>query len=143
MNFLGELKRRARHIVGPVLGLTLFGYFAYHVVQGDRGLFAWLRLSQQVDAAEAQYRAVRAERIEFAHRVRLLQPSSLDPDLLEERARAVLGVVHPDDIVILKPQARPAAGVPHAPRKAATLPPTPPGFDRRGLDDLITTTLSR
>ncbi|MEE8139521.1 MAG: septum formation initiator family protein, partial [Alphaproteobacteria bacterium] len=78
MDLLGEIRRRARHIVGPVAGITLFGYFAYHVVQGDRGLIAWLKLSQQVETAQLQYDETVARRTEFAHRVGLLQPQSLD-----------------------------------------------------------------
>jgi hypothetical protein len=31
----------------------------------------------------------------------MLRPDSLDPDLLEERARAVLNLGHPDDRIIL------------------------------------------
>ena len=34
-------------------------------------------------------------------RVRLLQPHSLDIDLLEERARITLGLAHRDDILIM------------------------------------------
>ncbi len=136
MDLLGEIRRRARHIVGPVAGITLFGYFAYHVVQGDRGLIAWLKLSQQVETAQLQYDETVARRTEFAHRVELLQPQSLDPDLLEERARAVLGLVHRDDIIIM--------GGARSPTPAASAAPAPRrGVDRRALDDLITTTLER
>ncbi len=136
MDLLGEIRRRARHIVGPVAGITLFGYFAYHVVQGDRGLIAWLKLSQQVETAQLQYDETVARRTEFAHRVGLLQPQSLDPDLLEERARAVLGLAHPDDIIIM--------GGARSPTAAAGAAPAPwRGVDRRALDDLITTTLER
>ena len=133
MNLLGEIRRRARHIVGPVVGITLFGYFAYHVVQGDRGLIAWLKLSQQVETAQIQYSETVAKRTEFAHRVRLLQPRTLDPDLLEERARTVLGLVHPDDIIIMG--AAPMAG--------AARPAPWDQVDRHGLDDLVTFTQER
>ena len=101
MNLLGEIRRRARHIVGPVAGITLFVYFAYHVVQGDRGLIAWLKLSQQVETAQIEYDRAVNERVAFGNRVRLLQPQSLDTDLLEERARVTLGLAHRDDIVIM------------------------------------------
>ena len=101
MNLLGEIRRRARHIVGPVAAITLFAYFTYHVVQGDRGLIAWLKLSQQVETARIEYNRAVAEREEFASRVRLLQPQSLDTDLLEERARVTLGLAHPDDVVVM------------------------------------------
>ena len=33
-------------------------------------------------------------------RTSLLWPDNLDPDMLSERARAVLGLAHPDDVVI-------------------------------------------
>lgn len=142
MNLLGEIRRRAHHIIGPVLGITLFGYFAYHVVQGDRGLIAWLKLSQQVDAAQIQYEETVAKRKEFANRVHLLQPQSLDPDLLEERARSVLGLAHPDDIIVMegaqslppKERDEPAVRGADAPLR---------GIDRRALDSLIITTLKR
>ena len=32
--------------------------------------------------------------------VALLRPESLDPDLLDERARAALGFAHPDELTI-------------------------------------------
>ena len=35
------------------------------------------------------------------HRVKLLSPGSLDPDMLEERARFMLNYGFPDDAVIL------------------------------------------
>lgn len=128
MNLLGEVRRRARHIVGPVLGITLFAYFAYHVIQGDRGLIAWWKLSQQVETAEVEFNRIAAERAEFAHRVGLLQPQNLDPDLLEERARVTLGLVHPDDIVILgteSPDAWPLREPPATPKSGGE----PPRFE--------------
>ncbi len=142
MNLLGEIRRRARHIVGPVAGITLFGYFAYHVVQGDRGLIAWLKLSQQVETAQLQYDETVAKRTEFAHRVRLLHPQSLDPDLLEERARSVLGLVHPDDVIIMDGAWSPAPADMTAPVSRPAPAPSR-GMDRRALDDLINTTLER
>ena len=101
MNLVGEIRRRARHIVGPVAAITLFAYFTYHVVQGDRGLIAWLKLSQQVETAQIEYDRAVNERMAFGSRVRLLQPKSLDIDLLEERARITLGLAHRDDILIM------------------------------------------
>ena len=34
--------------------------------------------------------------------VALLRPESLDPDMLDERARAILNLAHPDDLVMMK-----------------------------------------
>lgn len=100
MTLLGELRGRARHIVGPVLAATVFAYFAFHAVQGDRGILAWIKLGQQVEEARLELAHIHAERDELARRVRLLRPGSLDPDLLEERVRAILGYVGKNDVVI-------------------------------------------
>jgi cell division protein FtsB len=102
MVLLPELRKRARHIAAPVLGACLMGYFGYHLVQGDRGVLAWLRLSHELRAAETEGAAARAEREALERRVSLLRPDSLDRDLLDERARATLNVAQPNEIVILK-----------------------------------------
>jgi cell division protein FtsB len=100
MTLLGELRFRARHIIGPVLAATLFAYFAYHAVQGDRGLIAWIKLSQQVTELHLEHDRIAVQRGALAVRVKRLQPESLDADLLEERTRVMLGYIHGDDIVI-------------------------------------------
>ncbi len=101
MALIFELRSRARHVVGPVLAICAAGYFAYHAIHGDRGLLAWLSLKQRVTEAQGELDEVSEQRREFEHRVRLLRPDSLDPDLLEERARIMLNYGHDDDIVIM------------------------------------------
>lgn len=108
MGLFFELRSRARHVVGPVLGICAVAYFAYHAVQGDRGLIAWLSLKQRVEVARGELDAITEQRKVLEHRVSLLHPESLDPDLLEERARLMLNYGHPEDIVII-PKAAPAA----------------------------------
>lgn len=103
MAVLRELRRRSRQIVAPVLGACVIGYFAYHTVQGDRGLLAYMRLTGEVARAEATLAEVRAERETIEQRVRLLDPDSLDLDMLEERARKLLHRVRDDELVIFTP----------------------------------------
>src|SRR5260221_11391613 len=74
MSIAYEIRRRARLIVGPVLGISLCAYFAYHLVQGDRGLTAWLRLTQQVRDARTTLAAVEAERSTLERRGNLPRP---------------------------------------------------------------------
>ena len=101
MALIYELRSRARHVVGPVLAICAAGYFAYHVMHGDRGFLAWLSLKQRVAEAQSELDEISEQRRRFEHRVRLLRPESLDPDLLEERARIMLNYGYEDDIVIL------------------------------------------
>lgn len=103
MTLLRVLRRRAQFVVGPVLGIALTGYFAYHLVEGDRGLNAWLRLNREIRTATANLDTVRAQRAALDLKVSELRPDHVDPDLLDERIRATLNLASPDDIVIIKP----------------------------------------
>jgi cell division protein FtsB len=99
---LRSWRRRARFILGPVFGIALTGYFAYHLVEGDRGFKAWLHLNREIRAATANLETVRGQRAELELRVSNLRPDHVDPDLLDERIRATLNLVSPDDIVIMQ-----------------------------------------
>ncbi len=107
MIVLRELRRRARFILGPVLGLALTGYFAYHLVEGDRGLLAWLRLTRELREESANLEQVHAARAALDHKVANLRPDHVDPDLLDERVRATLNLVAPNEIVIMKQAPQP------------------------------------
>ena len=102
MILLRPLGRRARSVAGPLLGIALTGYFAYHLVEGDRGLKAWLRLNREISTATGNLDAVRTQRAALDLKVSELRPDHVDPDLLDERIRATLNLVLPDDIVIMR-----------------------------------------
>ena len=99
-----------------MLGACLAGYFVYHAVQGDRGIVAWMQLNQQIRVAEDERAKTDAEREGMEQRVALLSNSSLDLDMLEERARVMLNFAHPDDLMIFLNQ---------APAKAPSAPTAP------------------
>ncbi len=100
MVFSVELGQRLRQIMAPLVIASLAGYFAYHAVQGDRGVITWLKLRQQIERTEAALGESRTEESRLAHRVSLLRPGSLDRDLLDERARAVLNLAAGNEQVI-------------------------------------------
>ena len=68
-------------------------------MQGDRGLIAWLRLTQQINEAHATLATLDAQRAPLEHRVSLMR-GKIDPDLLDESARAELNLVGPNEVVI-------------------------------------------
>ena len=103
MSLISELRRRARHIVGPTLGALLVLYFASHAFEGDRGALAWVQLHQRIADAEDTLSEIEATRRELATRVSQLRAGSLDPDLLDERARIMSGLVHPSDLMVYYP----------------------------------------
>lgn len=95
-----DISRKAHQVIGPLMGAALMGYFAYHAVQGDRGLLAWWNLRYEIEKTNLALAEVTEEKRALEHRVALLGPGSLDPDMLEERARLMLGAVHPDDLIV-------------------------------------------
>ena len=101
MGLFYELRLRARYIIGPVLGIFAVGYFAFHAIRGERGFIALRQLSLQVELAQVEYFKIKSQRKELEHRVSLLHPDSLDPDMLDERARIMLNYGLKDDIVII------------------------------------------
>jgi cell division protein FtsB len=96
-----ELRRRFAQIVLPVLGLGALAYLGYHLFEGDRGLKASWSVEQRLAKAEAERKALTAERQRIEGRVGLLREGSLDRDMLDERLRQMLNLVQPNDIVIL------------------------------------------
>src|SRR5713101_1084921 len=101
MLVMQEIRKRAGFIAGPVLGISLMCYFGYHLVQGERGLLSWLRLTQYVKLGKSRLAELNNEREALDRLVSLLRPEHLDRDMLDERARATLNLVGPHEIVIL------------------------------------------
>ncbi len=101
MSLLVEIKKRFRRLAGLTFGLLVLGYFAYHLVVGDRGLLAYWRLEDLLAEAENHHAALTSERISWEQKVRLLRADHLDLDLLEERARAVLSLGQPEDYYVI------------------------------------------
>jgi cell division protein FtsB len=101
MKLVAELRSRARHIVGPIIGSSLIVYIAYNTVEGDRGLIAYWQLTKQVEQAQNIKSSLDDKRHSFENRVKLLNPGSLDADMLEERARFLLGYSRADEWVVL------------------------------------------
>ncbi len=102
-----EITRKTHQIFVPLMWAAVMSYFGYHFVQGDRGLLAWWNLRHEIEATDIEVTAVTAEKQALEHRVSLLRPASLDRDMLEERARMMLGAVGADDLIV--PMADPSA----------------------------------
>src|SRR5258708_14699870 len=97
MSIAYEIRRRARLIVGPVRGISLCASFAYHLVQGDRGLTAWLRLTQQVRDARTTLAAVEAERSTLERRGNPPPPAHPHRRKPDERAPNPLHLAPPNE----------------------------------------------
>jgi cell division protein FtsB len=84
-----------------VAAALLIGYFGVNAYTGNRGLRAKQDLDQQFTALSEELARLKAERAEWQRRVALLKSESIDPDMLDERARAVLGYLHPNELSLI------------------------------------------
>jgi len=100
MPFGRELKRRTKLAVAPLIFLALVGYFGWNATQGDRGLVAYAHRQELLAQAQADQAKALAERDAWERRVAGLRASHLDPDTLDERARAMLNLADPADIIV-------------------------------------------
>jgi cell division protein FtsB len=102
------VRKRLRSVLAA-LGLyagaaLLIGYFGVNAYTGARGLKAKENLAQQMAALNTELAALKLERQRWEHRVSLLRSDAIDPDLLDERVRAMLDYVDPHDLVLLHKQ---------------------------------------
>jgi cell division protein FtsB len=89
-----------RPYVPTALFAAFIFYFGVHALTGDRGLLTGERREETLTARAEELKRLTAERADLEARVRLLSDRSLSRDLLEERARILLGFADPRDYVI-------------------------------------------
>ena len=80
--------------------LLLIAYLGVQALTGERGLLSGGERDAMLVRREAQLAGILEQRRDLEVRVRYLRTDSLSRDLLEERARAVLGFADPRDYVI-------------------------------------------
>ncbi len=101
------VRKRARKILIPLaiyaVASAAVGYFVHHAHTGNRGIEAKRELKIQAFNIGREVEELRGERQEWERRIALLRSDQVDQDLLEERARLLLGRVHRNDLVIITP----------------------------------------
>ena len=75
-------------------------YFTFASVQGDFGLFKRLQIEAETRALEAERDRLAAEVAALRNKTLRLSDGYLDLELLDIRARDVLGLVRADEIVL-------------------------------------------
>ncbi|NBU14451.1 MAG: septum formation initiator family protein [Alphaproteobacteria bacterium] len=98
------VKRRFRGIFLPLVLYVASGAAAFFFVNeartGSRGIDTRNALLAEISRLSGDRDRLQSERISIEHRNAMLSSASLDPDLLEERARLILNRGRPTDVVI-------------------------------------------
>ena len=90
-------------IVAPAIYIALIAVlavFGHSGLQGEHGLAALRQAEALERELTAELAGIGAERRALMNHVRRLNESSLDLDLLDERARAMLGYVRREELVV-------------------------------------------
>ena len=97
--------RRERLTQGLALAaLLLMGGLA---IAGPSGVSAWSDASKALAQREARIAQLQEQREDLRQRVDALDPDNADPDMVVEMMRRNLNVVHPDEVILPKPQPQP------------------------------------
>ena len=80
--------------------VLLIFYFGFHAFTGERGLLSSTQRDAALAAKTKELAELRVQRQDLEARAKLLRDTSLSADLLEERARSLLGFGHPNDYVV-------------------------------------------
>ena len=85
-----------------LVSLFLIIYFGFHSFCGERNIYRYFSLKHEIAQRQkiAQRYALQKQKLQL--KVSHLSDASLDPDLLDERARAVLNMAADDEFIILE-----------------------------------------
>lgn len=95
-----NIRRRVSQAWEPALIILIVAYFSYHAIEGNHGLLAFRELNAQLTDLEGKARILKAERAALERKVSSLRRDNLDLDLLDERARAILGYSEAGEVVL-------------------------------------------
>ena len=82
------------------VAIALICYLGFAALQGEHGLFSLLKVEAEEGRLREQLSTLQAERAVIANKTERLSSGHLDPDLLDEQARKVLGLARPDEIIV-------------------------------------------
>lgn len=101
MGLLWDLQNRLKSSGMWLIGAFLMVYFAFHAINGERGVLKYLYLRQEISEAKKVAAEYNLQKTRLEEKVKHLSNASLDLDLLEERARIVLNLAGNDEFILL------------------------------------------
>ena len=109
-------RKRLRSILNAlglyVMAALLIGYFGVNAYNGNHGLKAKQDIDRQITTLSAELGRLQLDSAQWQRRIALLKPDNLDPDMLDERARALLDDVDANDLTLMIEAPPPSADAP-------------------------------
>ena len=93
------LARLRSYIPTTILAFLIF-YFGFQALTGDRGLLSRAQRNATLQEKSTELAGLTAQREDLERRAQLLRDRGLSIELLDERARSLLGLADPRDYVV-------------------------------------------
>lgn len=90
-----------RRMLVFLLLLMLVVYGIYHSLRGDNGRYAFVALKKEKQLIESELEAIKLSQSRYRHLLDLYKSHQLDPDIIEEQARALLMMANSEDLIII------------------------------------------
>jgi cell division protein FtsB len=87
-------------LVIPAICGAAIAYFGYYAVWGTRGLLALTQTQARLSVRQEQLADLEGKRQRLQHRIRLLEPGSVDPDMVREVEHSQLFEGAPDEVQV-------------------------------------------
>ena len=100
MAFFRDMKRAIRTTALPCVFIGVAVYFGANAIDGERGTRAAALRTDYLETRRSDLARAEAERDLWDRRVGALRSNRIDRDMLDERARAMLNLVDPDEVIV-------------------------------------------
>jgi cell division protein FtsB len=98
-----EPEGRRKNLAGTVFVITvcaIMAYLALAALQGRHGVFSLLRVEAEEERLKVELSDLQVQRVSVANKAHRLSTEASDQDILDEQGRRVLGLGHPNEIIV-------------------------------------------
>ena len=97
-----EIRKGAASTILVISVLAIAGYLGASTLQGNNGLFRLFQIEAQETKLQDELASLRQERAAIETKTRQLSETPVDPDILDEQARRVLGLARTDEVLLTR-----------------------------------------
>jgi cell division protein FtsB len=90
-----------RHFLIGALLISFQAYLGYSAINGRFGIENQKQMLVDIKVLQVEKANLQTRIDAYRHRISLFDPARLDPDIITEKARALLSMAHPDDIIVV------------------------------------------